>query len=101
MSRIENIWQASPEHVELQWVSAWVAPNTVARPPVWPFTVSEVVERLNEWLDCLNADFVFAPDPLLSSDHYAWMKMRDHTQAIAVSLLGQMAAQTLLDERKG
>lgn len=99
MSKIENIWQVSPAHVEEHWASVWLLPDPVGQPPYWPFTVDEVVARLNEWLACLGSDFKFEPDPRLSNDHYALMLMRDHTQALAVSLLGRMVAQTLLDER--
>lgn len=101
MSKIENLWQVSPEHVEVQWASLWVLPDPPGQPPFWPFTVNEVVQRLNEWLACLDANFRFEPDPNVSHGHYAWMKMRDHTQALAVSLLGRMVAQTLLDEKSG
>lgn len=102
MSSIENAWQVSPEHVELQWVSLWLTPHNPDKTPyapIWPFTVDEAVERLNQWLGCLGSDFKIEPDPLLSNDHYVWMEMRDHLQAVAVAMLGRMAAQTLLDER--
>jgi alkanesulfonate monooxygenase SsuD/methylene tetrahydromethanopterin reductase-like flavin-dependent oxidoreductase (luciferase family) len=99
MSRIEDVWTYTPEHQPTQWASLWLTPDRIGLKPIWPFTVAEVVERLNEWLDCLGADFQFSPDPTVSNDHYVAMRMRDHTQAFAVAMLGRMAAQTLLDEK--
>lgn len=99
---VKNIWQSAPAHAEPQWASIWLVPRDSGQPEHWPFTVDEVIERLNEWLNCLGSKFRFVPDPRMSNDHYAIMvNLRDNTQAIALSLLGQMAAQTLFDERKG
>ena len=100
MSKIENLWQTSSEHSEVQWASLWVLPGEVGSVSFWPFTANEVIARLNEWLACLGANFRFIPDPLVSSGHYARMDMRDHTQAVALTMLGRMAAQTLLDESR-
>jgi hypothetical protein len=92
---VKNLWNHAAASEERQFASIWMIPQE----GIWSFTVAEVVERLNEWLGCLGADFRFEPDPRVSEDHYALMKMRDHTQALAVAALGRMVAQTLLDER--
>lgn len=97
MVSIKNLWGHSAASEERQFVSIWMMP---AR-DFWPFTVADVIERLNEWLGCLGSEFRFEPNPLVSNDHYAMMNVRDHVQALAVTALGRMVAQTLLDESKG
>lgn len=99
MVYIHDMWATAPEHEKTQWASIWMVPHSDTMPSFWPFTVDEVIARLNEWLDCLDSNFQFVPDLRLREPHYAWMQVRDHGQAFAVALLGRMAAQTLLDER--
>lgn len=94
MVGIKNLWGHSPACETTAWASIWMMPQ----PGIWSFTVDDVINLVNQWLACLGSEFRFVPDPLLSDDHYAWMKMRDHTQAVALTMLGRMAAQTLLDE---
>lgn len=95
---VKNLWHHAAANEERQFASIWMVPSTPEHSH-WPFTVADVIERLNEWLGCLGADFRFQPNPQVSNDHYALMQMRDHTQALAVTALGRMVAQTLLDER--
>jgi len=92
---VKNLWNHSDEIDTKAWVSIWMIPQ----PGIWPFTAEDVIDRLNNWLECLGAEFRFEPNPVVSNDHYALMQVRDHVQALAVTALGRMAAQTLLDEK--
>lgn len=111
----DKLWAHSPaddrknnplavaQGVDMHWAACWIVPNLDMPGAVrtaFPFTVEQVVDRLNELLESLCATYRFVPDPLVSSSTYAWMEMRDHAQAWAVAALGRIAVKTLMDEHK-
>lgn len=95
----KDAWAYSPEEYDLQWAACWIVPGPADWESKWGFTPADVVERVNQMLEGLCAEFRFVPDPDVSNGRYLWMEMRDHAQAFAVATLGRMVARMLWDEK--